>query len=92
MKVPPASVCVAFATAATVAYAALRLGSVLAGEPDPRVVGPSVHVAYFWRAGLAAWFGALAGGACLRFGWPTAPVTWQVVALIFSVTVALLVP
>ena len=53
-------------TAATVAYALLRLGQfVLVGEANPAQILYSEHAAYFWRAWTASYIGALLGFA----GW-----------------------
>jgi hypothetical protein len=37
------------------------------GEPDPRSVGPSQHIAYFWRIATVTWWGALAAAGAWRF-------------------------
>ncbi|MFN7134941.1 MAG: hypothetical protein ACK4N5_22885, partial [Myxococcales bacterium] len=47
-------------------YAAQRLAAA-PSEPDPRVVGPSVHTAYYWRVATAMWWGGLAGIGGWRF-------------------------
>ena len=57
---PRTSAIVCFAAAAIGGYAAHRLYFSI-GEPDPRSVGPSVHVGYFWRLSTALWWGVLAG-------------------------------
>ena len=56
-----------FANAAIAGYALHRLGGWVAGEPDPRMVGPSVHTPYFWRMSTALWWGVLAALAGWRF-------------------------
>lgn len=63
---PRASAWVCFAAMAVFGYAALRLYAA-PNEPDPRTLGPSVHVGYYWRVGTAIWWGALAGIAGWRF-------------------------
>ncbi|MBM4393815.1 MAG: hypothetical protein FJ090_22035 [Deltaproteobacteria bacterium] len=82
----------AFAVGALLAYAGLRAGSVIAGEPDPRSVGPTAHVAYFWRVALATWAGGVAAAAQARFGWPSPGGRALAVALAIAVTVGLLAP
>jgi hypothetical protein len=59
---PPSRATAAIASFATVAifgYAAHRVGFSF-GEPDPRTVGPTLHIAYFWRLSTALWWGSLA--------------------------------
>jgi hypothetical protein len=42
-------------------YACLRTWSYLQGEPDPRSLGPSLHIPYFWRVATVCWWAAMAG-------------------------------
>ncbi len=92
LSIPRGDTLLLFASATLVAYASLRAGSALLGEPDPRAIGPTVHVAYFWRVSLATWLGGVAAAAHARFGLPRLAPLWHFVALFFAVTVALLVP
>jgi hypothetical protein len=57
-----------FVNVAILGYAALRLASWLGGEPDPRMILASAHIAYYWRVATASWWGALAAAAGARFG------------------------
>ncbi len=82
----------AFAVGALLAYAGLRAGSAMMGEPDPRGIGPTVHVAYFWRVALATWAGSLMAVSRARFGWPAPGGRALAIALAIAVTVGLAVP
>ena len=53
---------------AILAYTALRVGSALSGEPDPRAIGPTEHVPYFWRCLFATWAGSVGGAFAWQFG------------------------
>ena len=81
----------AFLHAALLGYALLRLQSFLHGEPDPRSVGPSQHIPFFWRSATALWWGAMAAAAGWR--WPQSrdalgrALPW-VVALVVGLAVA----
>jgi hypothetical protein len=55
-----------FVVVAIFGYAALRLRGAI-GEPDPRTVGPSLHVGYYWRVATAIWWGTLAAVGGWRF-------------------------
>lgn len=81
-----------FANAAVLGYALHRLGFA-ATEPDPRTLGPSVHVGYFWRVATALWWGSLAalGGWRLpALGDPAARAL--PVAVIIATVIAFTVP
>ncbi len=82
----------AFVVGALLAYALLRGASVIVGEPDPRSIGPTVHVAYFWRVALATWFGSLTAVSHARFGWPSPGARALAIATTIAVTIGLLVP
>lgn len=57
---PRAAAFVAFAAVAVLGYALQRLAAAPT-EPDPRTLGPTVHVGYYWRLSTALWWGLLAG-------------------------------
>ena len=63
---PRVSAIACFSVAAIAGYAAHRLYFSI-GEPDPRSVGPSLHVGYFWRLATALWWGSLASIGGWRF-------------------------
>lgn len=81
-----------FLVVAMLGYTVLRLWGAL-DEPDPRTVGPSEHIGYYWRVALALWFGTLAGVG----GWRWSAVgelaaralPWAIVAAVLQ---AVLVP
>lgn len=54
-----ASAITCFLVAALLGYALQRLRSAI-GEADPRTLGPSAHIAYYWRLATALWWGVLA--------------------------------
>lgn len=89
---PRTSAITSFVVAAVLGYALQRLRSAI-GEPDPRTLGPSVHIAYYWRLATALWWGVLAGIGGWRY-----PVVGVVAAralpfvLIAVVLAAFLVP
>lgn len=65
-----------FAEAAILGYAFHRLAFSFVGESDPRTIGATEHIAYYWRAATAAWWGVLAGAAGWR--WPAlGPWAWR---------------
>jgi hypothetical protein len=87
-----ASAVVCFAAAATLGYALQRLGAAW-HEPDPRTIGPSLHVPYFWRCATALWWGGLA--ALAGFRWPGVGARVErafPVVLVVAVGVAVFVP
>jgi hypothetical protein len=44
--------------AAVVLYALMRIGELIVlREPNPALIGPSVHAGYFWRMWIAAYGG-----------------------------------
>ncbi len=75
-----------FVFVAIVGYAALRLWGAV-GEPDPRTVGPSLHVGYYWRVATAVWWATLAAVGGWRF--PDAG-TWAARALPVAVGAAVI--
>jgi hypothetical protein len=56
----------AFALGAILGYAGLRLAASI-GEPDPRAIGPTAHIPYYWRVATAGWWGGLAAVGGWRF-------------------------
>ncbi len=57
-----------FGVATPVTYAAERAVEWARGETgDPRMILRSLHTAYYWRAGIALWFGGVA--AILVYAW-----------------------
>lgn len=62
-----AAATLAFMNVAILGYALLRLYSFLKGEPDPRSVGPSTHIAFFWRSATACWWGSMAAAGAWRY-------------------------
>ena len=63
---PFVAAALAFAAVALLAYAGLRLAAAV-HEPDPRTLGPSVHIAYYWRIGTALWWATIAAVGAARF-------------------------
>lgn len=58
---------VACGVVAAVAGYALHRAVFAVGEPDPRTVGPSEHIGYFWRVATALWWAGLAAIGGWRF-------------------------
>ncbi|MES2640278.1 MAG: hypothetical protein V4850_12365 [Myxococcota bacterium] len=63
---PRTSAITSFLVAALLGYALQRLYGAI-GEPDPRILGPSAHIAYYWRLATALWWGVLAAIGGWRF-------------------------
>lgn len=82
----------AFVLGAVLGYAALRLVAAV-GEPDPRTLGPSAHIPYYWRAATAGWWGLLLAAAAWRFpAFPLWSLRTVVAAVLLAVAAAFLVP
>ncbi|MDP2304843.1 MAG: hypothetical protein Q8P18_02315 [Pseudomonadota bacterium] len=63
---PRTSAITSFVVAALLGYALDRLRSAI-GEADPRTLGPSLHIGYYWRLATSLWWGVLAGIGGWRF-------------------------
>ncbi len=81
-----------FANGAILGYAALRVGSWLAGEPDPRMILASAHIGWYWRVTTALWWGTLGAAAGWRFGGAELGRRVLVGVVLLAVTQAILVP
>ena len=56
----------AFAVAVPATYALERAYELVRGEPsDPRTVLRTLHTAYYWRVGVATWWGVVVAILCL---------------------------
>lgn len=90
---PAVAAALLFAEAAILGYALHRLAFSLAGEPDPRTVGATAHVGYYWRVATSLWWGTIASAAGWR--WPTVgPFAWRAFwpCVALAAVIAILVP
>jgi hypothetical protein len=83
---------------AVVVYAVVRVAQAfLVAEPNPALVGPSVHHGYFWRVWIAVYCGGFVGLAIALFARETqllAKTTLKALpwAAAIAITQAVLVP